>query len=532
MSTYSQFKDIDPALIRGILLGEDTTETTTDSQNEDGIMSRTTPSATSSTEQTEQEDLLVTTAQTMANASTDREALANAIVPPTPELRPQDFDIGEWETLRPIEDVLSGDPMYDMAKEDAQVQAAITSAKGITRSRTEPAGSGEVLTDVDPIRALDTPEVEETELSSDSAGIMSRPEPVAEEASTGDDLMSRRADTKGSKVTKYDSMLFEEGSEQVEGVQGVLTQLGYVPRGIDGVAGAGTEAALRSFQEQNDLPVTGLADEATISKLQSDSKNRYEFSTPTNNLYEEFADVEADEAHLGTDRETVGITLAYGIVPTSGLKYKHEGSTISLPRDESARWQALTNAGVTVENFDPDNVITDDAVKGGVRRADYRSDEEWTKAVITSFEDKVKAKARSLNVDLSEEATEALTSYTWNTGSGTLNGAAMTTAIRELGSDSPDYNNIASGFLNRFTVRGGGILQALGRRRANEANSLLDSVNAPWTIEYYRMQRTPQGREQFVFTTTEGSEIVVNADNGTRGMDADSSFPTTNLPVE
>lgn len=165
MSTYRQFKDIDPTLFRGMLLGEDTTETTTDSQNEDGIMSRTTPSATPSTEQTGQEDLLVTTAQTMANASTDREALANAIVPPTPELRPQDFDIGEWETLRPIEDVLSSDPMYDMAKEDAQVQAAITSAKGITRSRTEPAGSGEVLTDVDPIKARGIPSVKETELA-------------------------------------------------------------------------------------------------------------------------------------------------------------------------------------------------------------------------------------------------------------------------------------------------------------------------------------------------------------------------------
>ncbi len=334
-----------------------------------------------------------------------------------------------------------------------------------------------------------------------------------------------------SPVTKYDSMLLETGTEQVRGIQGVLTQLGYVPRGIDGVSGAGTEAALRSFQEQNDLTVTGLADADTISKLQSNTANRYTFSDVTDTLLEEFADVESDEAHLGTDFEAVGITLAYGIVPTSGLKYKHQGTIIDLPTNESDRWPTLTGAGVTAGNFRPSNVLIDDVVKDGVSRGDYRSDEEWTKAVITSFEDKVKARARVLDVDLSGEATEALTSYTWNTGSGTLEGDAMTTAITELGNDNPDYNTIATGFMNRFTQRGGGILQSLGRRRANEANTLLEAIDSPWTIEFYRMQRTPQGREQFVFTTSEGAEMIVNADDGTRGMDPDSSFPTRNLGV-
>ena len=333
------------------------------------------------------------------------------------------------------------------------------------------------------------------------------------------------------RINKYESMLSETGSEQIKGIQGVLTELGYVPRGIDGTAGAGTEAALRSFQEQNNLPVTGIADAATITKLQSDSRNSYTFSNVTDNVYEEFADVESDEAHLGTDRDTVGITLAYGIVPTSGLKYNHRGTIIDLPREENARWAALTDAGVTTRNFDPENVITDDAVKEGVKRSDYRSDEEWTKAVITAFEDKVKARARALDVDLSEEATEALVSYTWNTGSGTLSGNSMTTAITELGNDNPNYTNIANGFLNRFTRRGGGILQGLGRRRANEANTLLEAVDSPWTIEFYRMQRTPQGRNQFVFTTSEGTEMVVNADDGTRGMDAESDFPTRNTRV-
>tara|TARA_R110000782_G_scaffold269678_1_gene368229 strand:- start:41 stop:1153 length:1113 start_codon:yes stop_codon:yes gene_type:complete len=343
---------------------------------------------------------------------------------------------------------------------------------------------------------------------------------------------SSRLDTKGSKVTKYDSMLSGTGAEQIKGIQGVLTELGYVPRGIDGVSGAGTVAALRSFQEANDLPITGTADTDTVAKLKASSKERYTFSNTTNTLYSEFADVEADEAHLGSDNDIVGITLAYGVVPDSGLKYEHRGNTINLPRNKRQRWPALTSAGVTLRNFDPDKVIIDDVVKEGVKRGDYRSDEEWTKAVITAFEDKVKARARELDVDLSDEAKESLVSYTWNTGAGTLSGNALTTAITELGNENPDYQNIASGFLNRFTQEGGGILQSLGRRRANEANTLLNAVESPWTIDLYRMQETPQGRIQFIFTTSQDEEITVNADDGSRGMDVQSSFPRRNLRVE
>jgi GH24 family phage-related lysozyme (muramidase) len=418
--------------------------------------------------------------------------------------------------------------MERMARESAELAASKRDAAGITRSLTPE----EVKKRNAALKAAS--EDPDRKFYQSTIPIEDRTFPA--EAEQADGIMSptnlsSRLDTKGSKVTKYDSLLFETGTEQVKGVQGVLTQLGYVPRGIDGVSGAGTEAALRSFQEQNDLTVTGLADADTISKLQSNTANRYTFSDATDTLLEEFADVESDEAHLGTDFEAVGITLAYGIVPTSGLKYNHQGTIIDLPTNESDRWSTLTGAGVTAGNFSPSNVLIDDVVKEGVRRGDYRSDEEWTKAVITSFEDKVKARARVLDVDLSEEATEALTSYTWNTGSGTLEGDAMTTAITELGNDNPDYNTIATGFMNRFTQRGGGILQSLGRRRANEANTLLEAIDSPWTIESYRMQRTPQGREQFVFTTSEGAEMIVNADDGTRGMDPASSFPTRNLGV-
>lgn len=446
----------------------------------------------------------------------------------------------------PVTTTDMGPDMGTLAMQDAQEQSAIRSVTGITESLGRPqptamtdvagltampeADSGVILPSTDsvsdmyPTQGLMSPPVQDTVTAVNTSTSTPVPaEPVDP---------SSRLDTKGSKVTKYDSMLSGTGAEQIKGIQGVLTELGYVPRGIDGVSGAGTVAALRSFQEANDLPITGTADTDTVAKLKASSKERYTFSNTTNTLYSEFADVEADEAHLGSDNDIVGITLAYGVVPDSGLKYEHRGNTINLPRNKRQRWPALTSAGVTLRNFDPDKVIIDDVVKEGVKRGDYRSDEEWTKAVITAFEDKVKARARELDVDLSDEAKESLVSYTWNTGAGTLSGNALTTAITELGNENPDYQNIASGFLNRFTQEGGGILQSLGRRRANEANTLLNAVESPWTIDLYRMQETPQGRIQFIFTTSQDEEITVNADDGSRGMDVQSSFPRRNLRVE
>ena len=46
-----------------------------------------------------------------------------------------------------------------------------------------------------------------------------------------------------------------------------LTELGYNPGPIDGIWGKKTETALKKFQEDNSLPVTGKLDEATKEKL-------------------------------------------------------------------------------------------------------------------------------------------------------------------------------------------------------------------------------------------------------------------------
>ena len=53
----------------------------------------------------------------------------------------------------------------------------------------------------------------------------------------------------------------------VRKAQRVLTDLGYNPGPIDGLWGPKTRGAVRQFQSENELPVTGLLDMKTRSKL-------------------------------------------------------------------------------------------------------------------------------------------------------------------------------------------------------------------------------------------------------------------------
>ena len=56
-------------------------------------------------------------------------------------------------------------------------------------------------------------------------------------------------------------------SEQVRQIQETLKAQGQDPGPIDGVMGARTQAALRSYQGSNNLAATGRADAQTMEKL-------------------------------------------------------------------------------------------------------------------------------------------------------------------------------------------------------------------------------------------------------------------------
>ena len=57
--------------------------------------------------------------------------------------------------------------------------------------------------------------------------------------------------------------------QMVKSMQEILSQLGYDVGTPDGIAGKQTKAAVRAFQQKNDLPITGKFDDATVKTLRS-----------------------------------------------------------------------------------------------------------------------------------------------------------------------------------------------------------------------------------------------------------------------
>ena len=237
-------------------------------------------------------------------------------------------------------------------------------------------------------------------------------------------------------------------------------------------------------------------------------------STPAiDNIYEEIGAAETTTSHLGaSDFEDVGITLGYGIVPTSGLKYEHNGTVIELPDNEAERWNTLSNAGVTRRNFRSANVITDDVVKDGVRRDRYDSDESFTKAVMKDFQDRVETAAERQGVDaddIPEDAMTGLVGYSYNTGNS-HNYNLMRPVYEELTQgDNANMNTVQTGMLQVFTS-GGIVIKGLGRRRAEDYNHVAESLGKP-TITHLKPVRLANQNAGFEYTLSDGTTLTIDS---------------------
>ena len=281
--------------------------------------------------------------------------------------------------------------------------------------------------------------------------------------------------------------------------------------------GDGTRSALRHFQEQNNLPATGETDEATLTALKAASSESFEFSEATDNLYHNYVvdEIEGSGHHLGrADYRRVGITLEAGIVPDSGLQYRHNENLITLPDNPSQRWAVLDRAGVTLRNFDTDNVVTDNVEKEGILRRDFSSDEEFTKAVITGFADKAEdqwvAEGYSRE-DFGTDARRTLTDLAWNAGTDVIGYNSMSSTLEELAKRVEDRDTTSMrGLLNTAPTSGGVILGGVMKRRAIQYNWSVPPEN--------RINRVTSSREtgQGTYFFADGTTFIISR---TRGAD-------------
>jgi LysM repeat protein len=232
------------------------------------------------------------------------------------------------------------------------------------------------------------------------------------------------------------------------------------------------------------------------------------FSKPVDNSYTEFMDIEGDTSHLGgADYKEVGITLPMGIVPTSGLKYTHNGTTIDLPKDPSKRWAELSKAGVTLKNFDASNVDMSQVVKDGIKRSDYNTDENFTKAVLSKFEDSVIKEIENEGVDvdkLDDTTLEGLISLAWNVQGHKWKD--IEPAYKEMVKENPDMTKVQSGMLQVFTSNGI-VVRGLAERRAKDYNKVAEGIGQP-TIESYTPVKLKNGNAGFEYAMSDGTTVT------------------------
>ena len=76
---------------------------------------------------------------------------------------------------------------------------------------------------------------------------------------------TKEAPAKMEKVEEHARV--RKGSEEIRKVQEALKAKGEDPGSIDGIMGKKTKAALKKFQEQNNLKATAMLDEQTAEKL-------------------------------------------------------------------------------------------------------------------------------------------------------------------------------------------------------------------------------------------------------------------------
>ena len=170
--------------------------------------------------------------------------------------------------------------IVDLEKEaelDAMVNAIRRGTDGINRSLTEeeralayPSKGGllnedsEVIgTDNDTVGAVNAPVEEESapvNAETQGSGLMTRPE--ATDSAVAFD---------GSGMPFSLGSTAEEGRPAVKETQSRLRQLGYYKNSVDGVAGKGTKSAIKTFQYNNGLNVTGTADQETRAVLSQTS---------------------------------------------------------------------------------------------------------------------------------------------------------------------------------------------------------------------------------------------------------------------
>ena len=187
------------------------------------------------------------------------------------------------------------------------------------------------------------------------------------------------------------------------------------------------------------------------------------FSSVVESLYTSFTDggKEGTEAHVGADDKN--ITLPAGIL-AEGLIYKGK---------------AFKQGDAKVVGFDKTKLDTSGAYKvvnnKTIKRSDYTSDVDFSKAVLKGFEDAAKDAAGSDWDKIKDSAKGAILKIGWNKGESTLSGDTAKAVYKELAKDTPSASNLKGKIFTGSTVKDKGANIGLAKARADAWNMMRDA---------------------------------------------------------
>jgi GH24 family phage-related lysozyme (muramidase) len=202
------------------------------------------------------------------------------------------------------------------------------------------------------------------------------------------------------------------------------------------------------------------------------------YSKAVNSMSSILKQREGTKPHIGSDWDNV--TLALGIVPDKGLKM--DGKVVPSDRKQRGAWLKkngyVDNNNKPTQDFMTADIDTSGAVKNGIKRSTFNSDEEWSKAVINNFEKAPRESFEGFD-DLPQNEQKALIDTAWNMGKGayTYNEGKGYSGIESLLNEAakPRENRDRSNILEiaKHNTEGGKAMRGLVRRRVLTANEFI-----------------------------------------------------------
>jgi peptidoglycan hydrolase-like protein with peptidoglycan-binding domain len=179
------------------------------------------------------------------------------VVPPLPRLAPIDHKL-------PPEPVVVPPPVLEVQRELARLGLYSGAIDGVAGSRTAAAISAYETAAGLPVTGLATPELLEAmkqPLPPKPQAMLSTPDITAAE-------LDRREQERAAKIAAEQQTHAEaQMQNNFRVIQGALNRIGYGPVPVDGTEGDETIDAIRRFELDNGLPVSGEASEDLLARL-------------------------------------------------------------------------------------------------------------------------------------------------------------------------------------------------------------------------------------------------------------------------